>query len=324
MKRRAPHDVAREARILSRTRHDSIVALLASFTEQPDDFEQLHWLAMPLYETDLGTLLDSDQWGVDGDLPQQATGGLTFAPFVRQLLCETADGIAYLHATGIAHRDIKPSNILVDRGHCVLCDFGVAWESDVPERASFDDSDAPLVLGARVPEVGTGAYRAPELLFAPVNGYDAYKVDVWAFGATIATMFCQLHVEEERRETTEWEDELWPRAQKTLCHRVTLFDASHSDIGMACDIFSVLGLPTDVSDWPEAAHFQPPLDQMPFARAGPSGSVLDRLPLLEHVSRSGPAGAELASVIADLLPQMIVLSAASRPHAASIAAALAP
>lgn len=305
----APHDVVREARVLSRCHNAGIVPLLASFVEEPDDFTQLHWLAMPWYDTTLELLVNSAEWN-----PAPAS--------VLQIMSELAGAVCYLHTSGIAHRDIKPSNVLMCDNHITLCDFGVAWEDGVPERASFDPNDAPPSLRARIPEVGSGAYRAPELLFAPISGYDAYKVDIWALGTTIATMFTSCTIEEKVPETYVWEEELWPSSPEQEFHRQTLFNGTHSDIGLACDIFSVLGLPSSTEEWPEAAEFQPPLDQMPFTHCAPRGSILDRLTLLDSVRSRGEEGIKVTELVATLLPRMIVLSASQRIDIASIVSAL--
>jgi serine/threonine protein kinase len=42
------------------------------------------------------------------------------------ILGEVADALASAHHQGIVHRDIKPENILLDQGHAVVMDFGVA------------------------------------------------------------------------------------------------------------------------------------------------------------------------------------------------------
>src|SRR5258705_1983114 len=39
---------------------------------------------------------------------------------------EVADGLESAHRHGVIHRDIKPENILLEEGHAVIADFGIA------------------------------------------------------------------------------------------------------------------------------------------------------------------------------------------------------
>jgi TolB-like protein/Flp pilus assembly protein TadD/tRNA A-37 threonylcarbamoyl transferase component Bud32 len=66
---------------------------------------------------------------------------------------EVADALAYAHSRGIIHRDIKPENILLESGHAVVSDFGIA-------RAMGAVDDQPLTRTGI--SVGTPQYMSPE------------------------------------------------------------------------------------------------------------------------------------------------------------------
>ena len=54
------------------------------------------------------------------------TDGRASIENTRKVIGEVADALAFAHAQGVVHRDIKPENILLQHGHAVLMDFGVA------------------------------------------------------------------------------------------------------------------------------------------------------------------------------------------------------
>ncbi|KAF9970228.1 serine/threonine-protein kinase HAL4/sat4 [Actinomortierella ambigua] len=88
------------------------------------------------------------------------------------------NGVAFLHAMGVAHRDIKPENLLLTSDGCLkIADFGnsevfrMPWEKKVRTSVSIR---------------GSGPFIAPEEF--TMETFDARKVDVWACGIVYMCM----------------------------------------------------------------------------------------------------------------------------------------
>ncbi len=70
---------------------------------------------------------------------------------------ELTDALAYAHSKGVVHRDIKPENVLLQEGHAVISDFGIARAVSVA--GGEDITETGIAVGTPLymsPEQGTG------------------------------------------------------------------------------------------------------------------------------------------------------------------------
>src|SRR5258705_6761878 len=89
---------------------------------------------------------------------------------------DVADALSYAHAQNIVHRDIKPENILIEAGHPVVSDFGIA--------RAISAANEARVTGTGI-VVGTVDYMSPEQAAgAELDG----RSDIYSLGCVLYEM----------------------------------------------------------------------------------------------------------------------------------------
>ena len=93
-----------------------------------------------------------------------------------RIACEVADALGYAHAHGVVHRDIKPGNILLESGHAVVADFGIA-------RALSSVDGEEITTSGLI--VGTTMYMSPEQVSgSSIDG----RSDLYSLGCVLYEM----------------------------------------------------------------------------------------------------------------------------------------
>ncbi|MEV8594101.1 serine/threonine-protein kinase [Streptomyces sp. NPDC052012] len=148
----------REARLLARLSHPSIVAVHDMGVHRGGPY-----LVMELLEgVDLRDLL--------------AERGALGPELVRAVAAGMCAGLAAAHAAGVLHRDVKPSNVHLTRnGRVVLQDFGIAHLLDTADTA----------LTATGVLIGTPSYLPPEIVSGGASGPHS---DMYALGVCLYEM----------------------------------------------------------------------------------------------------------------------------------------
>ena len=159
----------KEIEVAAQMQHPHIVPILAAGSG-----DDLLWYVMPYVRGE----------SLRHRLKQ--SGKLPVRDAVR-ILIEVADALAYAHRQGIVHRDIKPENILLEEGHAVLADFGVARAIVAARAASGVDAN----LTGTGMSVGTPTYMSPEQAAGESN-VDA-RADIYALGLVGYEMLAGQH-----------------------------------------------------------------------------------------------------------------------------------
>lgn len=94
-----------------------------------------------------------------------------------RLSTEIAGALQYAHERGVVHRDIKPENVLLQNGHAIVADFGIALAVQQAGGSRMTQTGMSL---------GTPHYMAPEQAMGE-RSVDA-RADVYALGAVTYEM----------------------------------------------------------------------------------------------------------------------------------------
>jgi serine/threonine-protein kinase len=90
---------------------------------------------------------------------------------------EVGDALQYAHGLGVIHRDIKPENILLQGGHALVADFGIALAAAKTGGTRMTETGMSL---------GTPRYMSPEQAMGE-RALDA-RADIYALGCVLYEM----------------------------------------------------------------------------------------------------------------------------------------
>src|SRR5712691_7251535 len=149
----------REIQLAARLQHPHIVALHDS-----GETDGLLYFVMPYVE---GESL-RDRLEREPQLP---------VPEALRVAGDVAQALTYAHALGVVHRDIKPENILLENGHALVADFGIARAISAAGSERLTETGIAL---------GTPAYMSPEQ--GAEDGVVDGRSDLYALGCVAYEM----------------------------------------------------------------------------------------------------------------------------------------
>ncbi|HEY2855093.1 MAG TPA: protein kinase [Gemmatimonadaceae bacterium] len=176
-------DVRHDRRVAIKVMRDEVAAVVGAerFLEEIRVTALLqHPHILPLFDSgSVGSLLWYVMPFVDGETLRSRLAREKRLPVDEavRISREVADALAHAHARGIVHRDIKPENVLLQGGHAVVADFGIALALEHAGGERLTKTGLTL---------GTPQYMAPE----QASGERALdgRVDVYALGAVLHEM----------------------------------------------------------------------------------------------------------------------------------------
>lgn len=108
----------REISILRKISHPNVIKLREIIRENDDLYLVMDYMEQSLIELITGrTTMDLQ--------------------FIKDIMRQMFEGLAYIHKIGLIHRDIKPENILISKNLCKIGDFGIA--KDLRTSAPFSE-----------------------------------------------------------------------------------------------------------------------------------------------------------------------------------------
>jgi len=102
-----------------------------------------------------------------------------YGRFTQQMVkfysAEVCLALEYLHKKNIVYRDLKPENVVINEGHAIMTDFGLAKHLDYEN------------AGKTYTFCGTPEYISPEIIN---NDGHNHRTDWWSFGVLVYEMLC--------------------------------------------------------------------------------------------------------------------------------------